>query len=66
MVNENNTMIKYVFDRLSEASTWRGLIALAVATGIAFSPEQVEAIIATGLAIVGLVGVLFPDHIGKG
>ena len=46
-------MSKYMFDRLAEASTWRGLIAFATAAGIVLSPEQIETIVSAGLAIVG-------------
>ncbi len=49
--------MKYLTDRLSEMSTWRGLIALATAFGIKIAPEQQEAIVATGLAIIGLINV---------
>ena len=42
--------------RLSEPSTWRGILA-----GIAFSPEQAAAITAGGLAFIGLVGTFTKD-----
>jgi hypothetical protein len=47
----------YVFDRLSESSTWRGLIGIATALGVALNPEQVAAIIAVGTAAIGLINV---------
>lgn len=56
-------MFKYVYSRLSEASTWRGLTALVTATGIALSPEQAAAITALGLAVIGAVGTFFPDAV---
>lgn len=52
---------RYLLNRAGERSTWQGLAAAATATGIAVSPEQVEAITATGLAVVGLLHVLIPD-----
>lgn len=55
------SIAEYVLSRLSEASTWRGIIALATAAGVALSPELVEAIVAAGLACIGLIGVLAPD-----
>ena len=51
----------YFMQRLSEPSTWRGILAVLTACGIAFSPEQAEKIIAGGLALIGLVGAFSPD-----
>jgi hypothetical protein len=51
----------YILDRLSETSTWRGILALLTAAGIALSPEQASAITAAGLATIGVVGAFFPD-----
>jgi len=57
--------MNYFLDRLKEPSTWRGIIAVLTAFGVTISPEQVEAIIATGLAIMGLIGILSPDKTKK-
>lgn len=54
-------ILSFAVARLAEPSTWRGIIALVTAAGVALSPEQVEAIVAAGLAGIGLVGVLMPD-----
>jgi len=51
----------YLLDRLKEASTWRGIIAIITAFGVVFSPDQVEAIVATGLAVIGVIGAFFKD-----
>ncbi len=51
----------YIIARLKEASTWRGLIAIVTSFGIAISPELTAAIVATGLALMGLIGAIFPD-----
>lgn len=51
----------YILARLKEASTWRGIVAIVTACGVALSPDQVEAIVATGLALVGILGAFFPD-----
>lgn len=56
-------MFKYVFSRLGEASTWRGIMAIVTAAGIAISPEQAAAITASGLAVIGVVGAFFPDAV---
>lgn len=57
-------MFAYVIERLKEPSTWRGLLALATAAGVTISPEQSEAVIAAGLALIGLIGVFAKDKIG--
>jgi len=49
--------MSYVIDRLKENSTWRGLIMVATALGLKVDPSQSEAIIAAGLALVGLINV---------
>lgn len=49
--------MKYLIERLSEMSTWRGLAALATALGVKLHPEQQDAIIAAGLAVIGLINV---------
>ena len=47
--------------RFKEASTWRGLVAVLTAIGVTFEPEQVAAIVAFGMAVAGLIGVIAPD-----
>jgi len=54
-------MSKYLIERLSEASTWRGLVALATAVGVTLSSEQMNAIVGAGLALMGLLGVFTKD-----
>lgn len=54
-------MKRYIIERLKESSTWRGIVMLVSAAGVALSPEMQEAIIVTGLGVSGLIGALFPD-----
>lgn len=54
-------MLQMITARLNEASTWRGIIALITACGVAISPERQAAIVACGLAIMGLLGAFVPD-----
>ena len=54
-------MLDFILERGKEASTWRGLVALVTATGITLSPELTEALVAAGLAIIGILGVLTVD-----
>lgn len=56
-----HAFLAYLMNRLDETSTWRGIIALMTACGIAIRPELGEAIVAAGLAGIGVVGALFPD-----
>lgn len=53
--------MSYVFDRLKEASTWRGIMAFLTGVGVVISPDQIEAIVAAGLSVVGLLGVFTRD-----
>lgn len=54
-------MLQFILERGKEASTWRGLIALATAVGISVNPELAEAIVALGLAVIGVLGVVTAD-----
>ena len=51
-------ILNVIIERLSENSTWRGLILLGTAVGIRFEPELQSQIIASGLALVGLINVI--------
>lgn len=54
-------MKKYLLNLAKEPSTWRGLIALLTAAGVALSPDQVAAIVSVGLAAAGGLGAFLPD-----
>lgn len=49
--------MNYLFDRLKEDSTWRGILMLLTAAGVHLDPSQANAIIALGLSLVGLINV---------
>ena len=51
----------YFLARLNEPSSWRGLVGIATAAGLVMSPEQTNAIVSLGMAIIGAVGVFTPD-----
>jgi hypothetical protein len=55
--------LTYIYARLSEPSTWRGLIALVTAADVALSPDQADKIVAAGLALIGLIGAFMPDKL---
>lgn len=50
-------MMSYIKERLGEASTWRGVVALLTAVGVTLSPEQTNAVVSVGLAFMGALGV---------
>ena len=54
-------MLEFIVTRLSEASTWRGIVALATSLGVVMSPDQVAAIVAAGMAIMGVIGAFTMD-----
>lgn len=54
-------MKSFILARAKEPSTWRGAIMFLTAIGIPIAPQLAEAVITTGLAIVGLIGVVAPD-----
>jgi len=50
--------MKYILERLTEPSTWRGLFALLTDIGLKLHPEMQEAILTTGLALIGMINVV--------
>ena len=53
---------KWLRDRLSEPSTYRGLTWLLTAVGITVSPALAGAIAAAGMAVVGIIDSIKADH----
>jgi hypothetical protein len=49
--------MNFILERLTENSTWRGLVLIATALGVQFDPTQTNAIVTAGLALVGLINV---------
>jgi len=50
--------MKYILERLSEPSTWRGLISVLTALGVKLRPDLAEAIISAGLGAMGVINVV--------
>jgi hypothetical protein len=50
--------MKYILDRLSEPSTWRGIISMLTALGVKLRPDLAEAIISGGLSAMGLINII--------
>jgi hypothetical protein len=51
-------LINIVLQRLSENSTWRGIILVATALGVKLDPELQNQILVAGLGLVGLINVI--------
>jgi hypothetical protein len=51
-------IVNIALERLSENSTWRGLILVATALGVQLDPELQNAILAAGLGLIGLINVI--------
>ena len=49
--------LAWIMDRLGENSTWRGIVGLLTAAGVALKPDQADKIIAAGIAIVGVINI---------
>ena len=54
--------MRWLLNRLREPSTWRGLVWLATVAGLSLRPDQAEAIVVTGMALAGLLGVFLRDE----
>ena len=51
-------LLTTLLEKLSENSTWCGLILIAIAVGVKIEPELQESIIVAGLGLVGLINVV--------
>lgn len=51
-------LLNTILEKLTENSTWRGLILIATAVGVKIEPELQESIIVAGLGLVGLINVV--------
>jgi hypothetical protein len=54
-------IMKFIFARLSERTTWQGITAFLTAFGVGLAPEQVTAVVTAGVAVAGIVYMLFPE-----
>jgi len=57
-----NGIVKYVLDRLSERTTWVGLLA-ALGMAVSWSSEQLAAFGDLGIALAAAVLVFFKDKL---
>lgn len=56
-----NNLYTWVLARMSEASTWRGLISIAAACGVVIQPQYAAAILAAGVGLAGFINVITKD-----
>lgn len=54
-------MFKYILNRLSERSTWLGVIGLVTACGATIETALAEHIIAAGMALASLISIVTRD-----
>jgi len=64
MDNRQNKFLRYVIDRLSETSTWKGAIVFAIGAGLKVEDYQADALITFGPMLIGAIGMLLPDNLG--
>lgn len=50
-------ILDVLVERFSQESTWRGLTAVLTAFGVLLDPQRTEAIVATGLFIMGTINI---------
>jgi hypothetical protein len=55
------TAFKFILARAAEPSSWRGAIFILSSLGVVLQPQVSAAVIAAGMAVSGLIGVLVPD-----
>lgn len=54
-------MKDYILQRLTEPSTWRGIILILTSAGVGIEPAMADAIIGAGIGLAGLIGVVTAD-----
>ena len=54
-------MSPLIIERFQQESTWRGIITVIMAVGVVLNPDQIEAVVSVGLAIVGLINICKKD-----
>jgi len=51
-----------IFKYLKQPSTWKGIVGVVTGFGITLSPEQTAAIVAAGVALIGLIDVFVDEE----
>lgn len=50
--------MNWLLERLSEKSTWIGLVGIATGTGVSIAPEMVNSIVTGGSLIAGTIAAI--------
>ena len=58
-------MKDWIFNRLGEKSTWRGIFTVLTIAGLSLGPDVKEAVIGTGVSLIGLLEVIFKEPQSK-
>jgi len=58
----NNTLIKYLVERLKERSTWLGVIGIVTAYGINMTVDQQTAVATAGIAVASVVSAFWKGN----
>ena len=61
----NDNALRIILARLSENSTWRGIVLILTAIGAVTNPAHGEAIVQAGLLIAGMLAAIMPDQIKR-
>lgn len=59
-------MKDYILNRAKESSTWRGIILILTSVGVVIDPALADAIVAAGVGLAGIVGVVTSDASNQG
>lgn len=59
ITNQEITTLELLLNKLSQPQTWRGIVLALTGAGIALKPSQVAAITSVGLAVVGIINVIW-------
>jgi hypothetical protein len=57
MTEKTKAALYWILDRLSESSTWRGIVLTITGLGITLNPDYAAKITAAGLAVVGVINI---------
>lgn len=57
--------MSWLFERLSEKTTWLGLVGILSAVGVYMSPDLQNQLVALGIAASGVVAVIVKEKKSK-
>ena len=54
-------IISWILARLKEPSTWRGILTVIAAMGVAITPANATIILAAGVGLAGFINIVISD-----